>query len=384
MIYLNLSMKSKKLTIQLGIFGLLIVMLVISTALVKKVTNFNPKAAELATTTSSEDNLPAWRLIFSDDFNTDVSVGGFSGCVPKQINNNPYQVDFSNSNCNGLPLAVQKKWFAYPDGWPDGSPFGAIYYPSRVISIADGTMNVKLHSEKVNGKWIHMISTLVPKIPNQPGPEGGQIYGRYAIRFKIDPPITGYKFAWLLWPDSEIWPKDGEIDFPEADDFSLKNKIYGGVHWAENNQDKFTIYPSNTTPADGSWHTAETDWTKESIKFILDGKVIGNFTDKANIPNKPMTWRIQSQGMLWQAVEPKNTDVVNIKIDWVKVWQKVDSKSSPSLLPRPSFSPTPSSKPPITPWPSPSLKPSPSFLPRPSSSPTPSSKPIIRSGQIQE
>ena len=29
--------------------------------------------------------------------------------------------------------------------------------------------------------------------------------------------MDGYKVAWLLWPKSGVWPRDGEIDFPEAD-----------------------------------------------------------------------------------------------------------------------------------------------------------------------
>jgi hypothetical protein len=35
------------------------------------------------------------------------------------------------------------------------------------------------------------------------------------VRFKTDS-MHGYKGAWLLWPASEVWPRDGEIDFPEA------------------------------------------------------------------------------------------------------------------------------------------------------------------------
>jgi len=51
-------------------------------------------------------------------------------------------------------------------------------------------------------------------LPGAVGKEGGLLYGRYAIHFKADP-VPGYKTSWLLWPDSEKWPQDGEIDFPE-------------------------------------------------------------------------------------------------------------------------------------------------------------------------
>ena len=57
-----------------------------------------------------------------------------------------------------------------------------------------------------------MVAALLPKVPGST--RNGQKYGRYAVRFKADP-IDGYKIAWLLWPDSRVWPRDGEIDFPE-------------------------------------------------------------------------------------------------------------------------------------------------------------------------
>lgn len=318
----------KKLVVKIPVLGLVIGALIFSIGLVKKTTRISPEAAENEAiayqqelSSDPEATMPGWQLIFVDHFNTDVPVGGFSNCTTKLIGTNPNQHDWFQSDCPNLPPAVRRKWAVYPDGWNDG--FFGTYYPSRVLSIRDGKMIVKLHSKQIRGKWLHLISTQVPKIPNQPGPEGGQTYGRYAIRFKIDPVCTGYKIAWLLWPDSEVWPRDGEIDFPEVDDFTNYSRIYGAVHYALNGKDYAQLAHSRTKPADGKWHTAITEWTEDYVEFFLDDKRVGKIINKNIIPRTPMTWRIQSQGMVYRATEPINNVAAIIQIDWVKVWKRI-------------------------------------------------------------
>ena len=78
-------------------------------------------------------DIPGWRQIFADDFLTDVPVGNF-------------------------PSAVSAKWDAYPDGWKDTSKHGT-YFPSKVVSIQNGVLNLHLHTE--NG--VHMVSAPEPK-----------------------------------------------------------------------------------------------------------------------------------------------------------------------------------------------------------------------------
>src|SRR6266576_5562258 len=119
-------------------------------------------------------DIAGWHQIFTDDFTTDVPLGSF-------------------------PNAVSDKWSDYPDGWQDTTKNGT-YYPSKVVSIQNGFMNLYLHTENA----VHMVAAPVPKLPGAVGKEGGLLYGRYVIRFKADP-VPGYKTSWLLWPDSENW-----------------------------------------------------------------------------------------------------------------------------------------------------------------------------------
>ena len=121
-----------------------------------------------------------WRRVFAEDFRQPVARGSFPGTV------------------------YGAKWRVYPDGWKDTTKRGT-YAPSRVLSVHGGLLDYYLHSS--GGQ--HLVAAALPKT------EAGA-YGRYAVRFRADRRMRGYKTAWLLWPDSKKWPEGGEIDWPEG------------------------------------------------------------------------------------------------------------------------------------------------------------------------
>ena len=83
------------------------------------------------------------------------------------------------------------------------------------------------------------------------------LYGRYAVRWKADA-IPGYKVAWLLWPDSEVWPRDGEIDFPEG---NLDGTVEGFMHRQNGTSGGDQDHAGSAVRfGDGRWHTAVTEW----------------------------------------------------------------------------------------------------------------------------
>ncbi|MDQ6606081.1 MAG: glycoside hydrolase family 16 protein, partial [Actinomycetota bacterium] len=140
----------------------------------------------------------------------------------------------------------------------------------------------------------------------------GQMYGRYQVRFRADE-IAGYKTAWMLWPDSNISPRDGEIDFPEAD---LNTPIIGYLHHqgatAGNDQD---YWPTPATY--NSWHTATITRMPGYVQFALDGNVIGTSTSR--LPNTPMHWILQTETSTY-GVTPANSTYGWIQIAWVTAY----------------------------------------------------------------
>jgi hypothetical protein len=224
-----------------------------------------------------DGNPPGWQEIFADDFNTDAPVGSFPGKV------------------------YGRKFTVYPDGTKDtagqsGAP--SRYYPSKVVSVSNGLLNLYLHTE--NGT--PMAAAILPILP------GNHLYGKYTIRFRSDA-LPGFKTAWLLWPDSENWPHDGEMDFPEA---PLDGTIGAFMHHQDgtsgSDQDEY-----NSTATYTSWHTASIEWSPSAVNFILDGQSIGTSTNQ--IPSTPMHWVIQTESCLPTC--PAASTAGNLQIDWV-------------------------------------------------------------------
>jgi Glycosyl hydrolases family 16 len=225
-------------------------------------------------------NVTGWRQIFVEDFNIPIPLGGFPGSI------------------------YRSKFTVYPDGSPDtagqqGGP--SRYYPSKVVSVSNGLLNLYLHTE--NGT--PMAAAILPILP------GKQLYGKYVIRFRSDA-LQGFKVAWLLWPDSEYWPHDGEMDFPES---PLNSTIAAFMHreGATSGSDQDT-YKSTATYT--SWHTATIEWSPNAVNFILDDQSIGAST--ARIPNTSMHWVIQTESCLPTC--PSATTAGNLQIDWIAAY----------------------------------------------------------------
>ncbi len=232
-------------------------------------------------------DIAGWKQIFSDDFTTDVPTGNF-------------------------PKAVASKWFAYPDGWKDTSGKGT-YYPSKVLSQHNGVLDFFIHSE--NG--VHMVSAPEPILASGTHDYGvGLTAGRYEVRAKADS-IACYKRAWMLWPDSGVWPRDGEIDFPEG------NLTSGSVSMFMHNQNG----TSGSDQQQGSiaidqtqWHTYTMEWRPDTsnLKAWVDGTQIANFTTR--VPNTPMHYVMQTETSL-DGCTPADTAQGHILVDWFTAYK---------------------------------------------------------------
>ncbi|MBN2177560.1 MAG: glycoside hydrolase family 16 protein [Demequinaceae bacterium] len=240
-------------------------------------------------------DLPGWRQVFVDEFDGTVAPGQWSGCTFVEP-----------LTCSGLPEPYRDRWWAFLEGWSDNA--NGVYSPSRVLSVSGGVLDVSIRTED----GVHLVAAPVPLINGIDGPLG-QLYGRYEIRFCADS-LPGYKIAWLLWPDSEAWPRDGEIDFPEG---NLDGDIEGYVHRqdgaAPNDQDGFFT----GVPVSGEWHTAIIEWSPDLVVFILDGDEIGTTTNR--IPTTPMHWVLEVTTSL-DGHEPDDVTEGHVLIDWVAVY----------------------------------------------------------------
>lgn len=272
-------------------------------------TNISPSGVAMPTEKTISSNGYNWEQVFTDDFTTNVSLGSF-------------------------PSAVASKWSAYPDGTRDTFCNG-VFYPSKVNSVSNGVLNHYLHDETVTytiwpgqekaacptsgtfTKQIRLGSALVPKIG---GGSGDQLYGRYAVRFKTDA-LPNYYAAWLLWPQSEVWPRDGEIDWPEG---ALSGNMSGFVHWmnATSGSDQQGC-SSNTKFLDANavnkWNTVVTEWAPGSVKFYANDQLICTVTG-SRVPSTPMHYVLQTET---GDTGTNNWVDGNLQVDWIAIYKKL-------------------------------------------------------------
>ncbi|KJF23698.1 glycosyl hydrolase family 16 [Rhodococcus sp. AD45-ID] len=235
--------------------------------------------------------LPGWREIFVDDFTTDAPIGSFANdeC------NNPGKIVYTGTE--------NTRWRTYPECYLDTynkNPYRA----DEVVSAHDGVLDYYLHD--VDGR--RAGANMSPVIN---GSSQAQVYGRYSARIKVShPAITGYRLAMLLWPDSEGWPEEGEINFPEG---PLTGPIYGFHHYAEDGADANSQALSDVdTSTYADWRVVTIEWTPSVVRFMLDDKVLLEST--RGIPDTAMRWQLQLESSLYPALGGGN-----FLVDWVTV-----------------------------------------------------------------
>lgn len=235
--------------------------------------------------------MPGWTQVFADDFSQNVPLGSFPAAVAGL---------WGNSYADGTGTTLV-----------NGAPKGQ-YWPSKTVSESGGTLNIHVHTE--NG--IPMSAALLPTIAGATGPGGGQTYGRYTFRFKVDA-VPGYKVAFLLWPDTTPngGPGNGEIDFPE---FNFNSTIWGHFHrqgsttWSD-----YRAVDTNVVAASG-WHIATITWRPGALSYALDGHTVLAVTGSA-VPDTPMHMVIQSETYTDQAALPSAGASGDLRLDWLVI-----------------------------------------------------------------
>jgi hypothetical protein len=245
-----------------------------------------PTTAPTATSQSSINasvipttSLPGWNIIWDDDFNT-----------------------WNSSN-----------YFAYPLGWHDTSGHGA-YTPS-IISASGGNLNLAIQT--ANG--VHEVAAFCPLLPGSVSAAGhnrGDLLGmRYSFRVRADS-MAGYKGVPLLWPQSETWPRDGEVDVPESDFVSQPAAFVHHQGGTSSGDQDYFLSPSGTNWQ--VWHTYTVEWLPGlRVDMWVDG--VQWVHDTTRVPNTPMHLVMQFETSTSGAV-PSNSTAGQVQIAWLAAW----------------------------------------------------------------
>jgi hypothetical protein len=245
-----------------------------------------PTTAPTATSPSSiyanvmpTTSLPGWNIIWDDDFNT-----------------------WNSSN-----------YFVYPLGWHDTSGHGA-YTPS-IISASGGNLNLAIQT--ANG--VHEVAAFCPLLPGSVSGAGhnrGDLLGmRYSFRVRADP-MAGYKGVPLLWPQSETWPRDGEVDVPESDFMSEPAAFVHHQGGTSSSDQDYFLSPSGTNWQ--AWHTYTVEWLPGvRVDMWVDG--VQWVHDTTRVPNTPMHLVMQFETSTTGAV-PSSSTAGQVQIAWLAAW----------------------------------------------------------------
>lgn len=222
-----------------------------------------------------------WQQVFVDQF--DVSGRGTSN--------------------GGLPGG---RWAGYPAGTVITNSTNGVYDASKTATVGDGKLSIWMWSDEQTAYGAAFTPIVDP-----------QTYGRYDVRYRYaTTDITGYRSAWLLWPDSQNWG-DGEIDFAEYQR-ETPSPVSAAMHRACGTTPCPYDYADRSVDPLG-WHTATAIWSPGEVRTFIDGHPLT--VSKDEVPDKPMHLILQAEASS-TGVRATPGDTVGIEVDWVSIYRR--------------------------------------------------------------
>ncbi|HWC81365.1 MAG TPA: glycoside hydrolase family 16 protein [Pseudonocardiaceae bacterium] len=197
---------------------------------------------------------------------------------------------------------------------------GVSHWTPSELSEGDGELRVHSHGKDPSG-----ADNYSGALAWDQG-AGNQTYGTWLVRARFGPG-AGYGPAILLWPQSNNWPADGEIDLVESMQ-PKRNTALASLHWgtsAPGHRESGKLYGDYT-----QWHVYAVDWQPTYVKISIDGQTVYDTRySKENpaIPHTPMHLVIQQEpgpfGAPGWLVAPNSStpDDVMVHVDWVRVYR---------------------------------------------------------------
>lgn len=150
-------------------------------------------------------------------------------------------------------------------------------------------------------------------------------YGRWEARVRVDRG-AGYNATMLLWPLSDRWPVDGEIDVSEINSANPQDGGGHFVHFGQNNDWLGQRYHVDMS----QWHVLAVEWTPDRIVFSVDGNP--TFTVLAShvvngaspVPHGPMHLALQNDVGCVDSMSCRNASTpaqVTMHVDWVRAYR---------------------------------------------------------------
>jgi beta-glucanase (GH16 family) len=152
----------------------------------------------------------------------------------------------------------------------------------------------------------------------------GVKYGRWEARVRTPVGDKDYHAVLLLWPNSENWPDDGEVDFMEDSD-PTRQRTEFFLHFGNGTSDGDQLTGAVNVDAT-QWHTWAVEWAPGHITGYLDGRQWWTTTDASVLPPGPMHMTIQLDAFRSRGgLKPSS-----MQVDWVRYYPITGSGASPA------------------------------------------------------
>lgn len=202
--------------------------------------------------------------------------------------NRVFRDDFTNG------LGNWYTWSGHPGGEPQDN------WDAKHVTIGKGVLNLVSTVDHTSG-GVGMKQTFT--------------YGTFRWRSRRDRG-DGISCIALSWPEDNVWPAHGEIDWIEDDPTGIPNSFATTVHYAGADGSNQFVQNHVAGLDLTKWHVWEAVWSAGKITLSCDGKQVVKQIG-THVPTTPMRLDFQAE-WVGPAVPTKTS---RFQIDWVEVWQ---------------------------------------------------------------
>ncbi|MFT3936131.1 MAG: glycoside hydrolase family 16 protein [Chitinophagaceae bacterium] len=227
-------------------------------------------------------------------------------------------------NYTGLPDSSKWNYDEGGNGWGNHE---LEYYTSKRLEnarVENGNLVIEARKEK----WKNNDYTSARLISKG---KGDWQYGRIEVRARLPKGIGTWPAIWTLASkDTFEWPDDGEIDIMEHVGFH-QGYIHGSTHCKKYNHVIHTQKTDTIIVKDCSekFHVYGLDWTADSIKISVDGKVYFSIANEHTgydawpFDNKMYLLLNLAVGGDWGGAKGIDQDIwpQRMEVDYVRVYQ---------------------------------------------------------------
>ena len=163
-------------------------------------------------------------------------------------------------------------------------------------------------------------------------------FGMVECRALVNPFIGNFPAVWMMPKTDLKWPLGGEIDIFEQ--INEEQKAYSTVHsaWTKIHPDE--PHSGNVSLPMDRYHIYAVEWGENALTFYTDGRQVYQYTKQNDSQeqwpfDKSDFYLILNQSVgdgSW-AEKPVSTHIYEMRIDWIRVYQREETVSNNVIVP---------------------------------------------------